>query len=66
MRPAHYLLAVLSQHAKIHKELDELGTRYRRLLQRIEEKQIASYRHDGKYRRLEELKEELLSIRFLA
>jgi len=60
-----YAFAVLSQHAKIHDDLDRIDRRYRDLLQRIEEREILAYRNPRKYEELEALKHELLSIRFL-
>lgn len=65
IRPSHYAFITLSAHAKIHKKLDSLDAQYRTLLEDIERREITSYRDDATFEKLELLKHELLSIRFI-
>ncbi len=62
---AQRALAYLGTHAKIHRELDTLDRRYRTLLMDIERKEILAYDDDLRYLRLEDLKRELIAIRFV-
>ena len=64
MNLAQKTLLTLSMHAKIHKNLDNVHTHYRRLLEKIEEAEIRAYRDEEKFEKIEDLKAELLSIRF--
>ena len=63
--PIQQAFLELSMHAKIHQKLERLDDTYRDLLQRIEEKEINAYDNDVVFGKLEELKAELMSIRFL-
>lgn len=57
--------ALLSLHAKMHSQLDQLDMRRRSIVARIEKAEIQAYDNDAEYQQLEAMKKELLSIRFV-
>lgn len=59
-----YVFSVLSAHAKIHRHLDGIERHYRDVLRKVEEKEILAYDDDARFERLEDMKAELLQIRF--
>lgn len=63
MALVHKVFAVLSLHAKMHQRLSTVDT-YAYLMERIETEEIKSYNNNWRYKRLEALKQELLSIKF--
>jgi hypothetical protein len=56
----------LSLHAKMHKQLDALEERKQGALQRIERAEIRAYDDEADFRKLEDLKKELMAISFMA
>ena len=52
-------------HAKMHKQLDALELHRQRTIERLERAEILAFDNDQEFRKLEELKKELLSIRFV-
>jgi hypothetical protein len=57
------LFLTLSLHAKMHKQLDQLNLQ-QQLVERIEKAEIKAFDNETEYNRLEQMKKELLSIRF--
>jgi hypothetical protein len=65
MMKAGIAFAHLALHAKMHKQLDYLPSRVDQDVERIEKAQILAAGNDGEYAKLENLKREILSIRFV-
>jgi len=65
MTLAGYALSVFHQHATIHEKLDRIDRMYRDLLQKIEVREIESFGNDTRFAALEDLKRELLEIKFV-
>jgi hypothetical protein len=59
------LFAKMSMHAKVQRRLDSIDVRFNRVIQRIEQEEIKHYDDDGRFAELEQMKRELLAIRFL-
>lgn len=57
--------AKLSMYAKMHRSLDAVSVKKQNMIQRIEEDEIRAYEDDVTYSKLEELKTQILTIRFL-
>ena len=55
----------LCMHAKMHQRLDSLNTRLGGMITRIETAEIRAYADDSKFQELEQLKKQLLAIRFV-
>ena len=65
---ARQAFVVLAMHAKMHQQLDALHVMQARLgetVSRIERAEIKAYADDSEYQKLENLKKEVLAIRFL-
>ncbi len=63
--PIQQAFLKLSIHSKIHYGLRKMDRHYRDALEKIEKKEILAYDDDKRYEKLEQLKSELLEIRFI-
>ncbi len=59
------MFAKLSMYAKMHRNLDAVAVKKHKMIHRIEQDEIRAYEDDITYSRLEELKKQILAIRFL-
>lgn len=58
------IFATIALHAKMHRKLDSAGTHYRDLLHRVERDAILAAKDDALFEQIEELKRELVRIKF--